>query len=217
MVGYEITHKGFDKLDELSKKLILPLKDAATRLAERIRVRAMRGLDAKGQPFSQMGTYSTTGRSRDEAERWWIPPTQPQPAGYLFISSQGVFKGWACYENYDRYLDLQPGARRRDWKRTGSLWKSLGVRAMAVNKVKVSFYGTRKKGVAQAQVATLAGRKESTSVLQYSKEERDDFVAEIKANINEEFARRIGQAAELGRINSRLRGAGRRSSRLLGV
>jgi threonine aldolase len=53
---------------------------AATRLAERIRVRAMRGLDAKGQPFSQMGTYSTTGRSRDEAERWWIPPTQPQPA-----------------------------------------------------------------------------------------------------------------------------------------
>jgi hypothetical protein len=134
----------------------------------------------------------------------------------LFISTQGVFKGWACYENYDRYLDLAPGARRRDFKRTGSLWHSLGVRAMAVNRVKVSFYGSRKKGVAQAQVATLAGRKETTSVLQYSDQERREFVAEIKANIDEAFARRIGQAVELGRVNRRLRGAERRRSELLG-
>jgi hypothetical protein len=217
VVGYDIQHKGFDKLDELSKKLIVPLKNAATHLAENIRNRALRGITATGQPFSQLGSYATTGRSKNEANRWWIPPTQPQPPGYLFISTQGVFKGWACYENYDRYLDLAPGARRRDFKRTGALWHSLGVRAMAVNRVKVSFYGSRKKGVAQAQVATLAGRKETTSVLQYSDQERRQFVAEIKANIDEAFARRIGQAVELGRIDRRLRGAERRRSELLGV
>jgi hypothetical protein len=87
---------------------------------------------------------------------------------------------------------------------------------MAVNKIKISFYGSRKKGLAQSQVATLAGRKESTSVLQYSRQERADFTAEIRADINEEFARRIGQAVEVGRINTRLQGAGRRASRLLG-
>jgi hypothetical protein len=66
-------------------------------------------------------------------------------------------------------------------------------------------------------VATLAGRKESTSVLQYSDQERRQFVAEIKANIDEAFARRIGQAVELGRMDRRLRGAERRRSELLGV
>jgi hypothetical protein len=216
MVGYEIKFKSFDKLDELSKKLILPLQNAAAKLAERIRDRVLSGESATGQPFSAMGTYTTTGRSQHESNRWWIPPNQPHPPGYLFIADEGRFKGWACYENYERYLDLQPNGRKRDWKRSGSLWKSLGVRAMAVNKVKISFYGSRKKGLAQAQVATFAGRNERYSVLQYSRKEREDFVAEIRANINEEFARRIGQAVEIGRLESRLRRAGRRSSELLG-
>jgi hypothetical protein len=216
MVGFEIQQKSFNKLDAVARRLIIPLQKASTRLAERIRDRVMNGESATGQAFSSMGTYTTTGRSQDEANRWWVPPTQPHPAGFLFIAGEGVFKGWAVYENYDRYLDLQPRGRRRDWKRSGALWRSLGVRAMAVNKIKISFYGSRKKGLAQSQVATLAGRKESTSVLQYSRQERADFTAEIRADINEEFARRIGQAVEVGRINTRLQGAGRRASRLLG-
>jgi hypothetical protein len=41
-------------------------------------------------------------------------------------------------------------------------------------------------------------------------------VEAIKADIDDEMAKRIGQVGEAGRIQSRVRGANRRASRLLG-
>ena len=217
MVSYDIQLKGFNKLDAASQRLILPLQTAAVQLAEAIKTRVRNGVSPTGGQWTPLGNYSTTGRSRDDNNRWWVAPGQPQPAGFERRVSSGQWQGWVVYENYARYLDLLPNGKRRDWDKTGRLWASLGVRAMAVNKVKISFYGSRGRGSAQAQVAYLAGLNEPVSVLQYNEPERAAIAASIMANINEEFAKRIGEAVEAGNVARRQRLAARRSSRLLGV
>lgn len=216
MLGYDIQLKGFNQLDELSARLIVPLRDAAVVLANAIKTRVRNGVSPTGGQWTPLGEYSTTGRSKDEKNRWWVAPGQPQPAGYERKVQQGQWQGWVVYENYGRYLELLPNGKRRDWDKTGRLWASLGVRAMAVNRVKISFYGSRGKGNPQASVAYLAGRNEGASVLQYNEPERAAFVEAIKADIDDEFAKRIGEQVEAGRVARRARSAARRSSRLLG-
>lgn len=216
MLGFDIKLKSFDKLDELSQRLILPLRDAAVTLADSIRTRVRNGVSPTGGRWTPLGEYSTTGRSKDDKNRWWVAPGQPQPAGYDRKVTDGKWQGWAIYENYARYLELLPNGKRRDWDKSGALWRSLGVRAMAVNRVKISFYGSRGRGNPQASVAYLAGRNEGASVLQYNEPERAAFLETIKDQIDEEFAKRIGQQVEAGRAARRARGAARRPSRTLG-
>lgn len=216
MLGYEIKLRSFDRLDALAQRLIVPLQEAAVVLAEQIRTRVRAGGSPTGGMWTPLGEYSTTGRSKDEKNRWWVAPGQPQPAGYERLVKNGKWQGWAVYENYERYLELLPNGKRRDWDKTGQLWRTLGVRAMAVNRVKISFYGSRGKGNPQAAIAYLAGRKERASVLQYNEAERDQFVETIKNTIDDEFAKRIGESIEIGRRTRRAQGAQRRASRLLG-
>ena len=216
MLGFDVQLKGFNRLDELSARLIVPLRDAAVVLANAIKTRVRNGVSPTGGQWTPLGEYSTTGRSKDDKNRWWVAPGQPQPAGYERKVQQGQWQGWVVYENYGRYLELLPNGKRRDWDKTGRLWASLGVRAMAVNRVKISFYGSRGKGNPQASVAYLAGRNERVSVLQYNEPERAAFVEAIKADIDDEFAKRIGQAVEIGRRPRRAQSAQRRASRLLG-
>jgi hypothetical protein len=52
--------------------------------------------------------------------------------------------------------------------------------------------------------------------LQYNEPERAAFVEAIKADIDDEFAKRIGEAVEIGRRTRRAQSAQRRASRLLG-
>lgn len=216
MLAYEVKLKSFDRLDALAQRLIVPLRDAAVVLADQIRTRVRAGGSPTGGMWTPLGEYSTTGRSKNEKNRWWVAPGQPQPAGYERLVKNGQWQGWAVYENYQRYLELLPNGKRRDWDKTGQLWRTLGVRAMAVNRVKISFYGSRGKGNPQAAVAYLAGRQERASVLQYNEAERDQFVETIKDTIDEEFARRIGESIEIGRRTKRAQSAQRRASRLLG-
>ncbi|MBM4073935.1 MAG: hypothetical protein FJ271_34220 [Planctomycetes bacterium] len=216
MLGFDVQLKGFNRLDEVSQRLIVPLRQAAVTLAASIRKRVQAGVSPRGGMWTPLGEYTTTGRSKDEKNKWWVAPNQPQPAGYMRKVQQGQWQGWAVYENYKSYLDLLPHGRRRDWEKTGSLWRSYGVRAMGVSRVKISFYGSKGRGNAQAAIATLAGRMEGASVLQYNEPERQAFVADIKATIDEEFAKRIGEVTEAQRLTRRARSASRRSSVLLG-
>ena len=199
MLAYDVQLKGFNKLDVLAQRLIIPLQETAVVLAQSIRKRVMSGVSASGGRFTPLGGYSTTGRGKDPDNRWWVRPGQPQPGGYERKITEGEFQGWAVYENYERYVKLLPGGDRRDWDKTGSLWRSLGVKAMAANRVKISFYGSRGKGTSQAGVAYLAGRKESASVLQYNDAEREAFVVAIKGLIDEDFAKKLGEASAAGR------------------
>jgi len=229
MLAYDIKLKSFDKLDELSSRLIIPLQKAAVELAKSIQDRVRKGVSPTGGTWNPLGTYTTSGRGKRSDARWWVAPGDPQPSGYLNEVKDGPLKGWVCYQNYRDYIARLPARGFRTWYKTGSMWRSMGVRAMAVNKVKISFYGTKGKQygyvtansasmrrMGQAQVANWAGRNESFSVLQYNEAERAAFVEAIKADIDEEFAKRIGQAAEAGKAARRQRLAARRSSRLLG-
>ena len=229
MLAFDIKVKSFDKLDELSQRLIIPLKDAAVELSKAIQDRVRKGVSPTGGQWTPLGSYTTSGRSKRPDARWWVSPGEPQPSGYLSEVGDGPLKGWVCYQNYHDYIGRLPARGYRTWYKTGSMWRSMGVRAMAVNRVKISFYGTKGKQygyitansssmrrMGQAQVANWAGRNEAHSVLQYNEPERAAFVAAIKADIDEEFAKRIGEAAEAGKVARRQRLAARRSSRLLG-
>lgn len=228
-MGYEIKLKSFNRLDELSARLIVPLRDAAVRLSQRIQTRVRKGIGPTGTKWQSLGTYKSSGRSNDPRERWWVAPGMPTPGGYLRRVDSGNLKGWTVYENYDEYIRALPNGYDRTWTRTGSMWRSMGVRAMSVDRVKVSFYGTKgrqygyvsaggasMRRLGQAQVASLAGRGERFSVLQPSDEEKRLCLEEIWAEVNEELAARIGDVAEAGRINRRVRLAQRRAARTLG-
>ena len=127
MLGYDVQLKGFNQLDELSARLIVPLRDAAVVLANAIKTRVRNGVSPTGGQWTPLGEYSTTGRSKDDNNRWWVAPGQPQPGGYERKVQQGQWQGWVVYENYGRYLELLPNGKRRDWDKTGRLWASLGV------------------------------------------------------------------------------------------
>lgn len=227
MIAYGINLKSFDRLDQLSQPLIVPLRDAAVRLAQRIQTRVRKGIGPEGNPWQKLGTYKSSGRSNDARAKWWVAPGMPTPGNFIRRVDSGNLKGWTIYENYDEYIRALPNGEKRTWTRTGSMWRSMGVRAMSVDEVKISFYGTkgRQQGygsgggsmrrLGQAQVAYLAGRLERLSVLQPSDAEKRLCMEEIWAEVNEEFARRIGEAADQGRIDRRVRAAGRRASRTL--
>lgn len=228
MLAFDIKLKSFDRLDALSARLIVPLRDAAVRLADRIRKRVQKGIGPEGNAWQKLGTYKTSGRSNDPKERWWVAPGMPTPGNFIRRVDSGELKGWTVYENYDDYIRALPNGTIRTWSRTGAMWRSLGVRAMSVDRVKISFYGTkgRQQGyggsgggsmrrLGQAQVAYLAGRLEGKSVLQPSEAEKRMCLDEIWAEVDEELARRIGEVAEAGRINRRVRLAERRAARTL--
>lgn len=228
MIAYDIKLKSFDRLDELSQRLVVPLRDAAVRLAGRIRTRVQKGIGPEGNPWQKLGTYKSSGRSNDPRAKWWVAPGMPTPGNFIRRVDSGNLKGWTIYENYDEYIRALPNGTDRTWTRTGALWRSLGVRAMSVDRVKISFYGTKGRQMAyvsgggssarrlgQAQVATLAGRFERQSVLKPSEAEKQMCLDEIWAEVNEEMARRIGEVAEAGRINRRARLAERRAARTL--
>lgn len=229
MLAFEIKTKSFDKLDALAQRLIVPLRDAAVTLSQQIQDRVRKGVSPTGGRWTPLGSYTTSGRGKRGDARWWVPPGDPHPSGYLNEVKEGPLKGWVCYENYHDYISRLPARGFRTWFKTGSMWRSMGVRAMAVNRVKISFYGTKgrqygyvtansssMRRMGQAQVANWAGRNESFSVLQYNEPEREAFVEAIKATIDEEFAKRIGVAAEAGKLERKQRLQARRASRLLG-
>lgn len=229
MIGYEIKLKSFNRLDELSARLIMPLQEAAVQLSRRIQTRVRKGLGPMGAKWQPLGTYKTSGRSNDPRERWWVAPGMPTPGGFLRRVDSGNLKGWTVYENYDTYIRALPNGTDRTWVKTGSMWRSMGVRAMSVDRVKISFYGTKgpqlsyvsaggtsMRRAGQAQVATWAGRGERFSVLSPSEEEKRLCLEHIWSEVNEEMARRIGNVAEAGRINRRVRLAQRRAARTLG-
>ena len=74
MLGYDVQLKGFNRLDELSARLIVPLRDAALVLANAIKTRVRNGVSPTGGQWTPLGEYSTTGRGKDDKNRWWVAP-----------------------------------------------------------------------------------------------------------------------------------------------
>lgn len=229
MLAFDIGYRVNSKLDALSQALVLPLADIAKELAVQIRARVMSGMDPEMRPWTPLGRQRMgSGRGQANADgsanyrqRWWVKPTEPQPAGYIFRVPDTArdFQGWAVYQDYETYLRLQPNGDRRDWYKTGTFWRSIAVRPQSVDRVKVIATGSRKTGkkrIANRDIGYLAGKRERFGVLTYSDAERAFAVRMAKMSIDEQMAIRVGQVAELGRLNSRVVAANRRSSKLLG-
>lgn len=213
MVRFGIDVKVNNKLSELQRGLAVPVQTLAQWLASAIRDRVQReARDPQGRSWSRLGTYRTTGRAQDDQARWWVRPEFPQPPGWLYQVEHGEFAGWAVYESYRRYLELLPPLeQRRRWTRTGAMWDSLRVRMMAPNRAKVTFFGTRptspgaRRRVSNAQLATLAGRGERASVLQYSEPERQE-VAAMAQEMLESSLRGVLLGAAASPVRVRMRG-----------
>lgn len=229
MLAFEISYKVNNKLSGLEQALVPPLAEIAKELAVQIRARVMSGLDPEMRAWTPLGRQRMgSGRGQRNADgstnyqqRWWVKPTEPQPAGYIFRVSDTAkdFQGWAVYEDYETYLRLQPNGDRRDWYKTGQFWNSIAVRPQSVNRVKVIATGSRKAGKKRIQnrdIGFYAGKRERFGVLTYSNAERAFAVRMAKMSIDEKMATRLGQVAELGQLNSRVVAANKRSSKLLG-
>ena len=209
MIDIEV--KYMSKLSELAKAMSVPIRDIALGLATAIRLRVQRrGENSTGGKFSELGTYTTTGRSRDQNAQWWVAPEDFQPSGMLFEVKEGEFNGWAVYENFQHYFSLLPASKKqRRWNRSGQMWASYKVRVMARNKAIIGFYGNRptsrnaKTRIRHAQVAFLAGRKEPTLVLQYSADESAAVLNTVRENLESNWGK-VLQAGVVSKVKGRL-------------
>lgn len=215
MYQVDVTAQWVSKMRELAvlRTLSIPLMQIGEMVLFRIRDRVSGGRAPIGM-FRQLGS-DFEGVDYD---RWWVPPGQPQPSGYLTIVQSGEFAGWAIYDGYKKYLDSLPDKRTRKWTKTGEFWRATGVKYINAKRVKVSSFGRRKSGngtIANAQVGYLAGRNERFNVFEPSQEERDEALAMAADLLTENLRRAIGIVAEQQAVAKRARSANRRASKLL--
>jgi hypothetical protein len=230
VIGWDIKYKVNNKLDALSQRMVFPLQVVAGVLSQRIKLRVLEGKDPTGRAWSPLGRVRMgEGRGRlhdddkgtERALYWWVPPTEPQPNGYVFrvADSAKNMAGFAVYRDYNEYISLSPKGNRRDWYKTGKFWESMAVRPLSPMRVKVGAYGSRKIGkhtVKNRDIGYYAGKREQYGVFTVSDAEHNEALAYVKASVDEQMARRIGFAEGFQQVNQRLAGLQKRASKVLG-
>ena len=174
MIKVDVTFNS--KLSALHRHLSAPLKDLAVFLSRRMAHRIERGQSSAGQ-FRPLGADS---EPTSRPGLWWVPPSQPQPAGYVARPTSGPRSGWAGYESYGHYTRAM-GSPPRSFKRTRQLLDSMRVRVMGPGRVKVQFAGRHAPGYDasgeltqrrnNSEIAFLASRGERDALLTPSRSE----------------------------------------------
>jgi hypothetical protein len=230
VIGWDIKYKVNNKLDDLSQRLSMPLQAVAGVLSQRLKLRVLEGKDPTGRAWSPLGRVRMgEGRGRlhdddkgtERAMYWWVPPTEPQPNGYVFrvADSAKNMAGFAVYRDYNDYVQRNPKGDRRDWYKTGKFWESMAVRPLSPMKVKIGSYGSRKVGkhtVKNRDIGYYAGKREKWGVFTVSNAEHNEALAYVKASVDAQLARRIGLREGFLQVNQRLAGLQRRASKVLG-
>ena len=231
MIAFDIKYKVNNKLDALAQRMVYPLQVVAGVLSQRIKLRVLEGKDPTGRAWSPLarvrrgdgrgGLNAEDGRSAERALYWWVAPTEPQPAGYLFRVPDNAknMAGFTVYRDYNEYVSLSPKADRRDWHKSGRFWDSMRVRPLSPMRVKVGAYGGRKVGkhtVYNRDIGYYAGKREQYGVFTVSDAEHNEALAYVKSSVDEQMARRIGIAEGFQQVNQRLAGLQRRASKVLG-
>ena len=206
MIALEI--KWNSKLDQIQRNLALPILEVSQMLALDLYYRVQRGLSATGT-FSALGSRSSPSPGKG---LFWVPPSRPQPAGYVTKATTGELAGWAGYRTYRAYTEAL-GSPPRRFKLTGQLMNSMKVRVMGPGRVKIAFYGGHRKaaqapgvkggGATNASgIAWFASRDEADPMLMPSAAELTrvrEYVREHLAAITEsataQFARKRKPAA----------------------
>ena len=136
--GVKVDIKGMKRLTDLEKRLVAPLLDVAKSLRDAMKIRIKHGIDAKGGAFSPLGAFS---EDKPGGGLWWVPPSKPQPGGWIQEGKQAKWQGWKGYASYLDYT-RRVGDRRTFYK-TGGLLESLAIMVRGVNQVKLYFQGSR--------------------------------------------------------------------------
>ena len=138
--GIKVDVKGMNKLTDIERDLVVPLVDIAKSIRDQMRVRIRGGLDANRNNFLPLGANST---DKPGDSLWWVPPDQPQPAGWLADPKSGKWVGWKGYASYRDYIART--GDRRTFFRTGGLLEALAIKVQSVTAVRLYFQGSRAK------------------------------------------------------------------------
>lgn len=200
MLRFEV--KFNKRLNQIQRDLALPILEVAQMLAHDLYYRVQRGVSAAGT-FSALGARSspTPGRGL-----FWVPPSRPQPAGYVTKATTGELAGWAGYRTYRAYTEAL-GSPPRRFKRTGQLMDSMKVRVMGPGRVKIAFYGGGSKApkapgvkgggaTSNSGIAWFASRHEAAPMLMPNAAE----FARVRKYVREHLAAIAdGASAQAGR------------------
>jgi len=221
MFAFQIKVKTNNKLSEASRKLVVPLQNIAKELAMQIKQRVLTGKDPLGNDWSRLSRKS--GESGDsktsKKDQWWVSPTDPQPAGYLFKIPPNAksFANFVIYRNYQEFVNRSEDGNKRNWHKSGKFWDSIAVRPQSANKVKIIASGGRVingKRIANRDIGYYAGRDEKFRVLSYSASERKFVVDFIRESIDEQMRIRMGTSNQIDNVSNRIKKANLRVKKL---
>ena len=150
-------HNAF-KEDE--RAMLMPLVEVARFAGSIVLKRAPKGRGADNRQFMP---YVEPRKGR-----YWTSPGDPEPtAGRLFKRGDR-----SCYPSYKAYKAAL-GVTSRDYKKTGTMWRSLRVKVMSPTKARVGFSGKNKKGLSNAKLAKIITFRETRSILDLGKKDVD--------------------------------------------
>jgi hypothetical protein len=172
--GVRTEVKGWNKLTDIERGLVVPLVEIAKSIRDQMRVRIRGGLDADRNSFLPLGAGSA---DKPGSSLWWVPPDQPQPAGWLAEPQSGKWVGWKGYRSYRDYIART--GDRRTFFRTGGLLEALAIKVQSVAAVRIYFQGSRAKRYQDGRttrtnyrdIAYFNSFKESNALLAPSKGE----------------------------------------------
>gem|GEM_PF-6538207 len=205
------TVKVNSQLSDIERRFAIPLVEIAQQLVPGMVGRIAQGVSSTGT-FAPLGAYSI---ERPGNGLFWVPPGNPQPAGYVVQPKAGAYGGWAGYRSYKEYTSALGGGPRT-FTLTGMLLRSLAIRVLGPGRVKVAFYGGHKPSrqptgkterKSNANVAFLASRQEPAAMLTPTRREVEQVARQLQSEV---AAQVVGQASDAQSI----RQLGQRATRL---
>ena len=114
-----------------------------------------RPLNRNPPKITDQAAYDKSIEGQGSRGHYWIPPNQT--AGVLsraaFVVQHGKFKGWAAFRTYRDYMVAKGRGANVTLNNTGTLAQGLQLRPMGPLRVRLAFYGGRRK----ANTNTLGG------------------------------------------------------------
>jgi hypothetical protein len=194
------------RLTELERELTVPVRAIGEWLAQAIATRMQKGIG----PFGPTKPYAGTDG------RVWVPPRGLQPDGDKYRVTEGPWRGWAIYPDWDTYRGLTGRGKHREYKATGHLWeRALTVYQMSPRHVRIHFTGKHPSGKKPADIARLASRDEPGGLLTPSQSELATVQQMAEGALSEQLLGAIGSAEASFQARKTLSGLQRTVSKLL--
>lgn len=160
MMGFDVKVTHASAIQQDTRKMAMPLVEAATMAVGMILRRATKGKAANGGSF---GDYS----SRTWDRPFWVKQGNPQPS---FDQIAQLPNGSVGYPGSGAYMRAQ-GKFKKTFFRTGHLWRSINVHMMNPHKVRIRFKGKSRNGITPQKLMNVLARKTGNSPVDLSRGE----------------------------------------------